>query len=312
MTDPSQRRPKKSESIEVRLPHELKQDFLAACEAEKRTVSDKVRGWIEVCVAEWKQPAREPRAGRLIAMMFRSIRKRRYFAAGAGLAGLALVFALPSAAKADLRASFERLDKNGDGVITAAEFLGDHLPVEAVVDTRRTIRKDAAATADTGEERVQLRGFGLLQPTDGAAPNARWGVSLNLGVRVASWEAGPDGERTRVPPEHPLAYAFVDMDANQDDRISFAEYRVRFQTFLSRGFALLDEDGDGLLTEAEFANSDDEDMLSARQMGAAPDCGGEPCKPRSRLSDEVLAAGFSLLDTNGDGRIALAEYLSET
>ena len=53
--------PKKSETIEIRLPHATKSAFMARCREEGRTASDAVRGFIEL---ELDQAARPP-AGRL-------------------------------------------------------------------------------------------------------------------------------------------------------------------------------------------------------------------------------------------------------
>ena len=41
------RPPKKSDTIEVRLPHAVKRAFMAQCRAEGRTASDVVRGFVE-------------------------------------------------------------------------------------------------------------------------------------------------------------------------------------------------------------------------------------------------------------------------
>jgi hypothetical protein len=44
---PAARPPKKSESLEIRIPHPTKQAFMARCEAEGRTASEALRGFIE-------------------------------------------------------------------------------------------------------------------------------------------------------------------------------------------------------------------------------------------------------------------------
>jgi hypothetical protein len=107
------RAPKKSETLEVRLAHPIKQAFMARCRAEGRTASDAVRAFIE---AETAAPGR-PRRSRLAARL----------AAGALLAAAAGAVAAPTLAhtiRAESRAAeFQRLDANHDGVLSRAEFL---------------------------------------------------------------------------------------------------------------------------------------------------------------------------------------------
>lgn len=107
MTAP--RTPKKSETLEVRLPHQTKTAFMARCRDDGQTASEAVRGFIE---AELVTSARRPRL-RLWQMM------------AAAAAGLALgAVAAPSLARtvpAD-EAAFARMDQNHDGALSLAEF----------------------------------------------------------------------------------------------------------------------------------------------------------------------------------------------
>jgi hypothetical protein len=103
------RPPKKSETIEVRLPYAAKQAFMARCRAEGRTASDAVRAFIEAETAERPRGRRGVLAARL--------------AAGALLAAAAGAIAAPTLAHTNRTAEFERLDANHDGVISKAEFL---------------------------------------------------------------------------------------------------------------------------------------------------------------------------------------------
>jgi len=103
--------PKKSETIEVRLPHATKTAFVARCRDEGRTVSDAVRAFME----------REIGASR------RSVRSRGWHALAALTAGLALgAVAAPSLAQSQAEpgshAAFERLDRNHDGMVSFDEF----------------------------------------------------------------------------------------------------------------------------------------------------------------------------------------------
>lgn len=100
------RPPKKSETLEVRLPHAAKLAFMERCRAEGVTASDVVRRMIET------GPAR-PR------------RLRGWQAAAAVMIGLTIgSVAAPSIAQAlpGQRAAFDQLDVDRDGVLTRAEF----------------------------------------------------------------------------------------------------------------------------------------------------------------------------------------------
>jgi hypothetical protein len=109
------RPPKKSESLEIRIPYDAKQAFMARCQQQGRSASEALRAYIEREIA----PARPPtlRRGRL--------------AIGALIAAAVGAVALPSLAHqtnagpaADLlrRAAFARLDANQDGVLTLNEY----------------------------------------------------------------------------------------------------------------------------------------------------------------------------------------------
>ena len=100
------RLPKKSETLEVRLPHQTKTAFMARCQAEGRTASDAVRGFIN---------------GELSPV--RRTRVRGWQALVAALAGLAIgAVAAPSLAQTTGHASFAQLDRNNDGVLSPVEY----------------------------------------------------------------------------------------------------------------------------------------------------------------------------------------------
>jgi hypothetical protein len=107
------RPPKKSETLEVRLPFQTKTAFMARCQDDGRTASDAVRGFIE---------------GELAATSRRKVwtggRMRVWQAIAAAVAGLVLgAVAAPSLAQtASGHATFQTLDRNHDGVLSPAEF----------------------------------------------------------------------------------------------------------------------------------------------------------------------------------------------
>ena len=105
---PATPRLKKSETLEIRLPYPTKLAFMARCREEGRSASEALRQFIDGEVDGTRAAAPGARAWRLIA--------------GAAVATAMAAAAVPSLAHPSLRAEFDRLDLNGDHVITAAEF----------------------------------------------------------------------------------------------------------------------------------------------------------------------------------------------
>jgi hypothetical protein len=104
--------PKKSETLEIRLPLAAKTAFMARCRAEGRTASEVLRCLIETETESRQRPAARPRL-------------RAWQAIAAAAAGLAVgTVAAPSLAHptTNSRAAFERLDRNHDGVLSFDEF----------------------------------------------------------------------------------------------------------------------------------------------------------------------------------------------
>ena len=100
---------KKSESIELRLPHETKQAFMARCRSRGVTASAELRGFIDAAVGGSK-PAKKLRLG---------------FALPAGvLIGAALEAAIagPTFAHAVTATAYAAMDARHDGKVTFAEF----------------------------------------------------------------------------------------------------------------------------------------------------------------------------------------------
>lgn len=110
-----QRQPKKSETVEFRLPHETKTAFAGRCRAQGRTVSEALRQLIERELQVQSSPRpRGPAVWRIVV--------------AALLGGLALgTVAAPSLAQSlshgsPSRAAFQALDSDGDGVLSFDEF----------------------------------------------------------------------------------------------------------------------------------------------------------------------------------------------
>ena len=109
MRDP--RPPKKSESLEIRIPYAAKQAFMARCQAEGRSASDALRSFIDQQIA----PPRPASArGRLAVGVL--------IAAAVGAIALPSLARQPAAGELLRRAAFAQLDANRDGVLTLEEY----------------------------------------------------------------------------------------------------------------------------------------------------------------------------------------------
>jgi len=102
---------KKSETLEIRLPYAAKQAFMADCRAEGLTASEALRGFIDGRIAPHPALATPPRKPASVRILF-----------GVLIAAAAGAFALPSLARPTLEAQVVRLDRDGDGAISLAEF----------------------------------------------------------------------------------------------------------------------------------------------------------------------------------------------
>ena len=103
---------KKSETVEIRLPHATKSAFMARCRAEGRTASDAIRRFIDAELSQTSATRRAPR------LSWRPL-------LAAAVAGLALgAVAAPSLAQSapPSRAAFDRMDRSHDGVLSFDEY----------------------------------------------------------------------------------------------------------------------------------------------------------------------------------------------
>ena len=108
----AQRSPKKSETIEIRLPYAAKTAFMARCRDDGLTASEAVRRFIDR-----ELDARRPRLRRVRLAVLQAL--------AAALAGLAIgAVAAPSLAQTApaSRPAFDQLDRDHDGLLTFEEF----------------------------------------------------------------------------------------------------------------------------------------------------------------------------------------------
>lgn len=123
------RQPKKSETLQVRLPHGMKRDFMQRCEDENRPASDVLRNFIEGYLAGPVEMLTSERA----------VMIRRTFvypvAATAALLGAVLVLTPQTSQATSLRGDFAAMDADKDGFIVQAEY---RAPEDGVTYSQRT------------------------------------------------------------------------------------------------------------------------------------------------------------------------------
>lgn len=126
------RREKKSESLDIRLPYQQKQDFMAATKQQGETASQVLRSFIADYIEDARL-AEQPNTVQEITMTLARHRFKSIATAAGAAIGVFSVTALPSAADST---AFERLDKNSDGILTEGEIApGFDADIIAKLDT---------------------------------------------------------------------------------------------------------------------------------------------------------------------------------
>ncbi len=321
---------KKSETLEVRIPHETKQAFLNACREDGTTASEVVRDQVQTYLDAREQPQPEKRT---LVMQF-SPTVRRYgprVAAGSLAAiGLTALAVLPSAAAPDFKAQFTRLDANGDGVLSVDEFLGpaenkaDGNERNVVIETRSIVRtgKDEPepphAAAVIKEDGIKEDAFTFYLPDEvsqakgakpaGQEPELKF-ISRHEVRETTDEEAQSKSSKTFTFTEDDMRkQEFGTIDKNADGKVSLDEYRARQTAMLTRGFEILDANSDKALSETEYARI----VAPPIPRPDGPDTAEPPKIELSRsldVSPEAIKAAFTRLDANKDGKLSLQEYL---
>lgn len=317
-TDKTQKptKSKKSETLEVRIPFDTKQAFLTACREDGTTASEVVRESVQTYLDEREQPAIQEK--RTLVMKFPAPVRHyapRIAIGGVAALGLATFAALPSAAAPDFKAQFGRLDTNGDGVLSADEFLGPKDAVigkdtNVVIEMRKVEQGDDAAAAPKPEIRREAFAFSLPEELGGDQKGEQR-QEFKLVTRKGD-KADGGGQRTlEFSIDDFRKQEFNSIDADKDGKVSLAEYQARQRALLTRGFEMLDVNSDKSLSAEEYAK-----IVSPPVIRLGGDQDAPPpqihIEGGPKASPEALTAAFKRLDANKDNKLSLQEYLPQT
>lgn len=239
------RPPKKTESLEVRLPHAVKHALMAKAHREGRSASAVIRDLIDLYLAD-VPPRSEPRT------MIKRLTKP---AAAASLAAslLAVYAVTPAAVSAapDLKAMFEALDRNRDGAVSLDEFVrreGDTI----------FVRADAPKTEGATPFVLPLRHSVPPPAGNGVPPEAQTMLRRHFGEHDVDKSGQVSFAEFEAHHRSTLRGGFDGLDANHDGAIERSEYHAGTALLPKHShpeaspFELIDRDGDGRISWEEF------------------------------------------------------------
>ena len=209
MTDP--KAPKKSEMLEVRIPHPTKAAFMNKARAEGRPASEIVRESIDVYLAGGTHP---PTFTEKSIMFLRNNAKALLLLASGAAAAIVMSVAIsPASAQPDLKAAFAALDDDGNGFVSLAEFSGPKKALATDISTAQPVpaARIAIASAPPSGAPVYIRYMLDTGTADGVLPLL---VMVDLpkdGVASADFSKL-------------VGNAFAGLDRNGDGRLTADEF----------------------------------------------------------------------------------------
>ena len=177
------RREKKSESLDIRLPYQQKQDFMAATKQRGETASQALRQYISTYIEEARLEQQPNKVQEITMTLARHRFKSIATAAGAAI-GVFSVAALPSAAE---NTAFDHLDKNKDGLITEGEIAPGH-------DADIIAKLDTDGSGGVSREELEAAGNRVeIIKTDDVSIEDGETITKKT-VKVLEFSDGEDGE----------------------------------------------------------------------------------------------------------------------
>jgi Ca2+-binding EF-hand superfamily protein len=290
----TKRPPKKSDMLEVRIPHETKRAFLEACREVGRTASEVVREFVDSYLSRARR--RSSNHEWSVAMILNSpVKRRAALAVGAGALGLVAMVGLtaPSTAQSDLSGAFASIDADGDGRITMVEFSNRNGITAGAAELSLTWGGCPETESICWYEEWWVLG---TPPRRGVFDREERVISIRRDVvdGVVESEELTFVENGMQVLAESRSYQFASTDHDGDGVIDLAEYETRYQELIAQEFSAADTNDDGRLTAEEF-------VPGVREIGQFRTVFGDPRAPRSE-------AGFRRLDQDGDDGLTLAEF----
>jgi len=266
---------KKTETIEVRVSPELKDELHGLSQQRGEAMSQTVRSLVEREVSLGAYP----NANGENAML--NLKKTASFGgATLGLIGLAMVWNVatqaPVVAQSSVRMAFTEMDLNGDGGISEVEY-----------NTPPAIRTDDGTLPDMEAETLPV-------PAECEADFD----AIN--------EAVLNGEVTGSMDEMLLDPSFEGLDSNRSGVVEFEELQVMIVSEAKRTFALYDANNDGGVTLEEFK----QDIYADKRFSEACQNALDAQLPEDPYFDENTKVIFAGMDANRDDMLDEAEFIA--
>jgi hypothetical protein len=209
MTD--RKPPKKSEMLEVRIPHPTKAAFMDKARAEGRPASAIVRESIDLYLAGGAHP---PTLKDKPIMFIKTYARLLVLLAGGAAAAIAMGAAIsPASAQPDLRTAFAALDADGDGGISLMEF----------THPRKALTTDLSTAQPGPDARIAVaapRGSGDPVYVRYMLDTGAAGGVLPLLVMVDLPSGGPQSADVAAL----AGKAFASLDRNADGKLTADEF----------------------------------------------------------------------------------------
>lgn len=228
------RREKKSESLDIRLPHQQKLDFMAATKQRGETASQALRRYIDSYIEEARLAEHQSKVQEITMTLARHRLKTFATAAGAAI-GVFSVSALPSAADSS---AFEALDKNKDGVITEGE-------IAPGFDAEIISRLDTDGSGGVSPEELEGAGNNIVIKTKVIGDGEDSTEVVEKIIGGLEWTADGDGQISGVVSTNASKVVMIERlgegeDLSKEELVAFLEEALDEDTDLDLDGAEID------------------------------------------------------------------------